>query len=59
VTLRRGTFVGAGATILAGVTLGPRAFVGACSLVNRNVGPDEVVVGVPIRTLPTTDSSSS
>jgi putative colanic acid biosynthesis acetyltransferase WcaF len=52
VTLKHGTFVGAGATILAGLTLGPRAFVGACSLVNRHVGADEVVVGVPVKTLP-------
>lgn len=58
VTVKQGTFVGAGATLLAGVTLGPRAFVGACSLVNRDVGPDEVVGGVPIRTLPSSKSST-
>jgi acetyltransferase-like isoleucine patch superfamily enzyme len=51
VTVKRGTFVGAGATILAGVSLGPEAFVGAASLVNRDVAPGEVVAGVPIRTL--------
>ena len=51
VTLRRGTFIGAGATILAGVSVGPEAFVGAGSLVNRDVASSEVVGGVPIRAL--------
>ena len=51
VLIRRGSFVGAGATVLAGCTLGPEAFVAAASLVNRNVAAEEVVGGVPIRTL--------
>lgn len=51
VTIRRGSFVGAGATILAGNEVGPEAFVAAASLVNRSVGEGEVVGGVPIRTL--------
>ena len=51
VTIRRGSFVGAGATILSGVSIGPEAFVGAASLVNRDVTPGEVVAGIPIRTL--------
>jgi acetyltransferase-like isoleucine patch superfamily enzyme len=51
VVIRRGSFVGAGATILAGRSIGPEAFVGAASLVTRDVAPGEVVGGVPIRTL--------
>lgn len=51
VTVKRGSFVGAGATLLAGTTVGAEAFVGAGSLVNREVAPGEVVGGVPIRTL--------
>jgi putative colanic acid biosynthesis acetyltransferase WcaF len=51
VTIKRGTFVGAGATILAGLSVGPEAFVGAASLVNRDVNAGEVVGGVPIRTI--------
>jgi acetyltransferase-like isoleucine patch superfamily enzyme len=51
VTVGRGSFVGAGATILAGRTVGPEAFVAAASLVNRDVDAGEVVGGVPIRTL--------
>jgi acetyltransferase-like isoleucine patch superfamily enzyme len=51
VTLRRGTFVGAGAILLSGVSAGPEAFIGAASLVNRDVAASESVAGVPIRTL--------
>jgi acetyltransferase-like isoleucine patch superfamily enzyme len=51
VTIRRGSFVGAGATVLAGVSIGPEAFVAAASLVNRDVRQEETVGGVPVRTL--------
>ena len=51
VTIKRGSFIGASATLLAGTTVGPEAFVAACSLVNRAVGPGETVAGVPIRAL--------
>ena len=43
VTLRRGSFIGAGATILAGCSVGPEAFVAAAALVNRDVGQGETV----------------
>ena len=49
--VRRGSFIGAGATILAGTSVGPEAFVAAASLVNRDVAERETVGGVPIRTL--------
>jgi acetyltransferase-like isoleucine patch superfamily enzyme len=51
VTIRRGSFIGAAATILAGCRIGPEAFVAAAALVNRDVGRREVVGGVPIRTI--------
>jgi acetyltransferase-like isoleucine patch superfamily enzyme len=51
VTIKRGSFIGAGAIVLAGMTIGPEAFVGAASLVNRPVGEGETVAGVPIRRL--------
>ena len=51
VTVRRGSFVGACATILAGSTVGPEAFVAAGSLVNRSVSAGETVGGVPIRSI--------
>ena len=39
----------AGATILPGVTVGKYAIVGAASVVTRDVGDYEVVVGNPAR----------
>lgn len=51
VTIHHGSFIGAGATLLAGTTIGPEAFVAAGGLVNRDVTAGEVVGGVPIRTL--------
>jgi maltose O-acetyltransferase len=51
VTVRRGSFVGANVTVLAGVTIGPEAFVAAGSVVTGDVPPRAVVAGVPARTL--------
>lgn len=45
----KGASVGANATIVCGVTLGPHALVGAGSVVTKNVPPHAVVYGVPAR----------
>jgi acetyltransferase-like isoleucine patch superfamily enzyme len=42
-------WIGYGVTILSGVTIGDGAVIGACSLVNKNVEPYNIVGGVPIR----------
>jgi len=42
-------WIGFGATILKGVTIGEGAIVGACSVVARNVEPYTVVAGNPAR----------
>jgi acetyltransferase-like isoleucine patch superfamily enzyme len=47
VTIRRGSFVGAGATILAGCTVGPEAFVGATAFVDRDLGAGEIARRAP------------
>ena len=47
--VRRGASLGANCTIVCGTTIGEYAFVGAGAVVNRNVPPYALVVGVPAR----------
>lgn len=55
VILRRGCYLGAGCTILPGVTVGERAIVGAAALVTRDVPPGKIVGGVPARIMKDVD----
>jgi UDP-2-acetamido-3-amino-2,3-dideoxy-glucuronate N-acetyltransferase len=47
--IRRGATLGANCTIVCGVTVGEYAFVGAGAVVNRDVPPFALCVGVPAR----------
>ncbi len=47
--VRRGASMGAGAIILAGITIGEFALIGAGALVTRNVPPYALVAGSPAR----------
>jgi UDP-2-acetamido-3-amino-2,3-dideoxy-glucuronate N-acetyltransferase len=47
--VRRGATLGANCTIVCGTTIGEYAFVGAGAVVNRDVAPFALVVGVPAR----------
>jgi UDP-2-acetamido-3-amino-2,3-dideoxy-glucuronate N-acetyltransferase len=47
--VRRGSSIGANATIVCGVTLGEYSFVGAGAVVNRDVPDYALVAGVPAR----------
>jgi maltose O-acetyltransferase len=49
VRFESGCFVGANVTVLAGVTIGARAFVAAGSVVTTDVPPKTLVAGVPAR----------
>jgi acetyltransferase-like isoleucine patch superfamily enzyme len=48
-TIRRGAYLGLRSTILAGVTVGEFAIVGAGSVVTGDVAPFTMVAGVPAR----------
>jgi UDP-2-acetamido-3-amino-2,3-dideoxy-glucuronate N-acetyltransferase len=45
--VKRGATLGANCTIVCGVTMGEYAFIGAGTLVNKNVPPFALIVGVP------------
>ena len=47
--VKRGTTIGANATIICGVTLGEYCFVAAGAVVNRDVAPFALVAGTPAR----------
>ena len=49
--VRHNASIGANATILCGVTIGPQAFVGAGSVVLRDVPAHAIVAGNPAKFL--------
>ncbi len=51
VIIRRNAWIGAGATILPGVTVGENSLVAAGAVVNKDVLPNTLVGGVPAREL--------
>jgi maltose O-acetyltransferase len=51
VTIGSDVWVGGGAIICPGVTIGDRAVIGAGSVVTRDVPPDVVVAGNPARVI--------
>ena len=48
-TVRRGASIGANATIVCGITLGEYAFIGAGSVVAKDVPAYALMIGVPAR----------
>lgn len=49
IDIRDNVFVGHGAIVLPGVTIGPNAIVAAGAVVSRDVPPNSIVAGVPAR----------
>jgi UDP-2-acetamido-3-amino-2,3-dideoxy-glucuronate N-acetyltransferase len=47
--IKRGATLGANCTIVCGVTIGEHAFIGAGAVVNRDVPPFALMLGVPAR----------
>ena len=56
VDIKDNVFVGWGAVIMPGVTIGPNAIVGAGAVVTKDVLPGTVVGGVPARAIGTVDA---
>ena len=53
----RRAWIGAGATILPGVTVGENSVVGAGSVVTHDVAPDTIVAGNPARIIKTVENN--
>lgn len=51
VLIKKGAWIGAGATVLPGVCVGKYAIVGACSVVTKDVPDYAVVVGNPAKVI--------
>lgn len=45
--IEKNVFIGTGTTILKGVTIGENSIIGACSIVTKNIPPNEVWGGCP------------
>ena len=55
IVIKKGAWIGAGATILPGVTVGKYAIVGAGAIVTKDVPDYAVVVGIPAKVIKTLD----
>jgi acetyltransferase-like isoleucine patch superfamily enzyme len=55
VTIGRRVWVGANVTILPGVTIGEYSVIGAGAVVNKDIPPRSVAVGVPAKVIKTLD----
>jgi acetyltransferase-like isoleucine patch superfamily enzyme len=56
--IKKGAWIGAGASILPGVTIGEYAIVGAGAIVTKDVGDYEVAVGVPAKVVKKLDKKN-
>jgi len=53
--IKKGASIGSSATILAGITIGEKAIVGAGAVVTKDVPPNTIVAGVPAKIIKKTD----
>jgi acetyltransferase-like isoleucine patch superfamily enzyme len=49
--VKKGASIGSNSTILAGITIGENAMIGAGSVVTKDVAKDTIVAGVPARVI--------
>ena len=55
--IKKGAWIGVGASILPGVTIGKYAIVGAGAIVTKDVGDFEVAVGIPAKVVKKLDEN--
>lgn len=53
ILIKRNAWIGAGATVLPGVTIGENSIVAAGAVVSRDVAPNTVVAGIPAKVVKT------
>ncbi len=53
VIIRKNAYIGAGAIILPGVTIGERSIVAAGAVVTKDIPPGVIVAGIPARVIKT------
>ncbi len=58
IVIKRNAWIGAGATILPGVTIGENAVVAAGAVVSKDVPDDVIVTGIPARILKTINDTN-
>jgi acetyltransferase-like isoleucine patch superfamily enzyme len=58
IDIREYSFIGTGAIVMPGVTIGPRSIVAAGAVVTKDVLPGTVVGGVPARVIGTMDEAA-
>lgn len=49
ILLEDNVFIGANSTILGGITIGENSIIGACSLVNKSIPPNNIAFGNPVK----------
>jgi len=57
--VKKGATIGANATIVCGITIGEYAFIGAGSVITKDVPPFAMVVGNPARAIGTVDKDGN
>lgn len=57
--VKKGASIGSGATILARVTIGENAIIGAGSVVTKDVPPNTIVAGTPARVIRVVDDTQT
>lgn len=57
VTLKKGAWIGAGVTIMPGVTIGENSIIGAGAIVTKDIPANSIAVGVPAKVIRTLDGN--